>query len=227
MDEQEFVSLLQALLQPDTQKVKAATGQLNKTYYTSPQSLTALIHILTSHQDPVLRQLASVEARKLVAKHWAAVPEDQKPSLRDSLLQSTTNEEQQLARHSKARVVAAIAKFDLEDGQWGELPGMLQQAATSNIARHREVGVYIIYTLLEASPDRVPHVWPEAGPGGVGGAELGHLALPAQRRWKAAVLADTLRRIGDADLLRNGTIGQDGCAALALGLLGGEDRLVW
>jgi hypothetical protein len=153
MDEQEFVSLLQALLQPDTQKVKAATGQLNKTYYTSPQSLTALIHILTSHQDPILRQLASVEARKLVAKHWAAVPEDQKPSLRDSLLQSTTNEEQQLARHSKARVVAAIAKFDLEDGQWGELPGMLQQAATSNIARHREVGVYIIYTLLEASPD--------------------------------------------------------------------------
>lgn len=153
MDEQEFVSLLQALLEPDTQKVKAATGQLNKTYYTSPQSLTALIHILTSHQDPVLRQLASIEARKLVAKHWAAVPEDQKPQLRDTLLQSTTNEEQQLARHSKARVVAAIAKFDLEDGQWGELPGMLQQAATSNIARHREVGVYIIYTLLEASPD--------------------------------------------------------------------------
>lgn len=153
MDEQEFVGLLQALVEPDTQKVKAATSQLNKTYYTSPQSLTALIHILTSHQDPTLRQLASVEARKLVAKHWAAVPEDQKAGLRDSLLQSTTNEEQQLARHSKARVVAAIAKFDLEDGQWGELPGILQQAATSNTARHREVGVYIIYTLLEASPD--------------------------------------------------------------------------
>lgn len=153
MDEQEFVSLLQALLQPDTQKVKAATGQLNKTYYASPQSLTALIHILTSHQDPALRQLASVEARKLVARHWATVPEDQKQSLRDSLLQSTTNEEQQLARHSKARVVAAIAKFDLEDGQWAELPGILQQAATSGTARHREVGVYIIYTLLEASPD--------------------------------------------------------------------------
>ena len=153
MDEQEFVSLLQALLQPDTQKVKAATGQLNKTYYSSPQSLPALIHILTSHQDDTLRHLAAVEARKLVSKHWAAVPEAQKPQLRESLIQSTTNEEQQLARHSKARVVAAIAKFDLEDGQWGELPGMLQQAATSNVARHREVGVYIIYTLLEASPD--------------------------------------------------------------------------
>lgn len=153
MDEQEFVSLLQALLQPDTQKVKSATSQLNKNYYTSPASLTALLHILTSHSDPQLRQLASIEARKLVSKHWNALPEQQKPQLREQLLKSTIDEEQQLARHSKARVVAAIAKVDLEDGQWAELPGMLQQAATSQTARHREVGVYIIYTLLEASPD--------------------------------------------------------------------------
>ena len=153
MDEHEFVSLLQALLQPDTQKVKAATSQLNKTYYTSPQSLTALIHILISQSQPELRQLAAIEARKLVSKHWVAVPEDQKQTLRQQLLQSTIQEEQQLARHSKARVVAAIGKLDLEDGQWADLPGMLQQAATAGEARHREVGVYIIYTLLEASPD--------------------------------------------------------------------------
>ena len=153
MDEQEFVSLLQALLQPDTQKVKSATSQLNKTYYTSPQSLTALIHILISQSQPELRQLAAIEARKLVSKHWTAVPEDQKQNLRQQLLQSTIEEEQQLARHSKARVVAAIGKTDLEDGQWAELPGMLQQAATDGQAKHREVGVYIIYTLLEASPD--------------------------------------------------------------------------
>ncbi|MPV88541.1 class I SAM-dependent RNA methyltransferase [Georgenia ruanii] len=50
--------------------------------------------------------------------------------------------------------------------------------------------------VLEPSADRVPSVWPEAGPGGVGGGELAHVALPAQRRWKATVLADTLRRIG-------------------------------
>ncbi|GMA31442.1 class I SAM-dependent RNA methyltransferase [Litorihabitans aurantiacus] len=54
--------------------------------------------------------------------------------------------------------------------------------------------------VVERSPDRVRHVWPEAGPGGVGGGELGHLALPAQRAWKAAVLDDTLRRIGKLDL---------------------------
>jgi len=50
--------------------------------------------------------------------------------------------------------------------------------------------------VLAPSPDRVPSVWPEAGPGGVGGGELAHVALPAQREWKSQVLAETLRRIG-------------------------------
>lgn len=49
--------------------------------------------------------------------------------------------------------------------------------------------------VLDASPDRVPSAWPEAGPGGVGGGELAHVALPAQRAWKAAVLAEQLRRL--------------------------------
>ncbi|MDQ4024173.1 MAG: TRAM domain-containing protein, partial [Actinomycetota bacterium] len=44
--------------------------------------------------------------------------------------------------------------------------------------------------VLEASADRVPSAWPEAGPGGVGGGELAHVALPAQRRWKSQVLAE-------------------------------------
>lgn len=153
MDEQEFVGLLSALLEPDTQKVKAATSQLNKTYYTSPASFTALIHIITSHDRPELRQLAAVEARKLVGKHWAAVPEKQKVQLRQQLLESTIAEDKPLPRHSKARVIAAIAKVDLADGQWAELPGMLQEAATSPTVAHREVGIYIIYTLLETMPD--------------------------------------------------------------------------
>ncbi len=49
--------------------------------------------------------------------------------------------------------------------------------------------------VLEASPDRVPSAWPAAGPGGVGGGELAHVALPAQREWKRAVLREQLRRL--------------------------------
>ncbi|WP_402464952.1 class I SAM-dependent RNA methyltransferase [Isoptericola aurantiacus] len=49
--------------------------------------------------------------------------------------------------------------------------------------------------VLAASPDRVTPAWPAAGPGGVGGGELSHVALPAQRRWKADVLAEQLQRL--------------------------------
>ncbi|HWS57633.1 MAG TPA: TRAM domain-containing protein [Actinotalea sp.] len=49
--------------------------------------------------------------------------------------------------------------------------------------------------VLEASPDRVPSAWPAAGPAGVGGGELAHVALPAQRAWKAAVVAEQLWRL--------------------------------
>ncbi|HEX5510391.1 MAG TPA: TRAM domain-containing protein [Actinomycetales bacterium] len=54
--------------------------------------------------------------------------------------------------------------------------------------------------VLEASPDRVPSAWPAAGPGGVGGGELAHVALPAQRRWKAAVVSEQLRRLARLDM---------------------------
>lgn len=50
--------------------------------------------------------------------------------------------------------------------------------------------------VLEPSVDRIPSVWPEAGPGGVGGGELCHVAPDAQLRWKEHVVCDQFRRIG-------------------------------
>ncbi|MDY3677892.1 MAG: class I SAM-dependent RNA methyltransferase [Actinomyces urogenitalis] len=54
--------------------------------------------------------------------------------------------------------------------------------------------------VLAASPDRVRPAWAEAGAEGVGGGELSHVALPAQRTWKRWVLADCLRRIGGPEV---------------------------
>lgn len=49
--------------------------------------------------------------------------------------------------------------------------------------------------ILEPSPDRVRSAWPQAGADGVGGGELAHVALEAQRRWKAGVVEEQLQRI--------------------------------
>lgn len=137
----------------DTERVKAATTELRKNYYPNPQSLLWLLHILTTQDVPELRQQAAVEASRLIPKHWTALPAEQKPVIREKLVQSTLDEQKPLIRHSSARVIAAIASIDLEEGQWDSLPGVLVQAATSNQVSHREVGVYILFSLLEFAGD--------------------------------------------------------------------------
>lgn len=54
--------------------------------------------------------------------------------------------------------------------------------------------------IIEASPDRVPQVWKDAGPGGAGGAEFGHIKLQRQRELKADVLEEALQRMAGISL---------------------------
>ena len=71
--------------------------------------------------------------------------------------------------------------------------------------------------VVQASPDRVRSAWPAAGPGGVGGGELAHVALPAQRTWKAAVLREQLQRLGkvERDVVVHAAPGDDERGGLA------------
>lgn len=153
MDQQRFIQQLQIVLDPKKGDVKKATSILQNDFYKQPQSLLFLIQIIVSHDSPDLKQLAATQARPLVSKHWTKVPDDHRSQARTQLLQSTMSEEHSLARHSAARLVSAIAKVDLEDGEWQELPGLLQRAATSANAEERAVGVYLLYSILETIGD--------------------------------------------------------------------------
>ena len=61
-----------------------------------------------------------------------------------------------------------------------------------------------VVEVLEASEDRVEPVWPLAGPvsdgGGVGGADLVHVSLDGQLRWKSTIIAEQLRRLGRIEI---------------------------
>ncbi len=120
-------------------------------YYSLPAALSALVHVLISSDAPQLKQLAAVEARKLVSKHWTRQASDQRARIRNDLLQAALNEDNTLVRHSIARLISAVAKLDLSDGDWSDLPEVLHQAASSQVARHREISVYILFALLEAN----------------------------------------------------------------------------
>jgi tRNA/tmRNA/rRNA uracil-C5-methylase (TrmA/RlmC/RlmD family) len=64
---------------------------------------------------------------------------------------------------------------------------------TSRLARAEAVEV------LAASPDRVAPPCPHAGPGACGGCDWQHVALPAQRALKAAVIRQQLKRLAGID----------------------------
>ncbi|GEL93770.1 class I SAM-dependent RNA methyltransferase [Cellulomonas composti] len=80
------------------------------------------------------------------------------------------------------------------------LPGERVRARLTEAAPEAKFWRADAVEVLEASPDRVPSAWPAAGPGGVGGGELAHVALPAQRAWKAAVLREQLQRLARLDV---------------------------
>jgi tRNA/tmRNA/rRNA uracil-C5-methylase (TrmA/RlmC/RlmD family) len=64
---------------------------------------------------------------------------------------------------------------------------------TARLARAEAVEI------LAASPDRVTPPCPHAAPGGCGGCDWQHAALPAQRSLKAAVIRQQLRRMAGID----------------------------
>lgn len=153
MDQQRFLEQLAIVLDPKKGNVKTATNVLQNEFYKNPQSLLFLIQLIISHDSSELKQLAATQARPLVSKHWTKIPQEQRQHARSQLFSATLAEPSSLVRHASSRLISSIAKIDLEDGEWPELPGMLQQAATSASAAERAVGVYVLYSILETMGD--------------------------------------------------------------------------
>jgi importin-4 len=153
MNQQRFLEQLQIVLDPTRGNVKSATSVLQNEFYKHPDSLPFLIQLIISHDSTPLKQLAAVAARPLVAKHWTKIPADHRPHARSQLLQATLAESDAKVRHAAARLISAIAKIDLNDGEWADLPSFLQRAATSSKQEERVVGTHILFTILETLGD--------------------------------------------------------------------------
>ncbi|KAG5353801.1 hypothetical protein C0989_001918 [Termitomyces sp. Mn162] len=100
-----------------------------------------------------VRQLAAVELRKRVAQNsgnlWITLPQNEREEIKSRLPELILAEVDNLVRHSAARVVAAIATIEIPLGTWGQLLPFLHQTCTSPQVSHREVGIYILFTVLE------------------------------------------------------------------------------
>lgn len=153
MDQQKFLQQLAIVLDPKKGNVRTATNILQNEFYKQPQSLLFLIQLTISHDSSDLKQLAATQARPLVSKYWTKLPNEQRQHARSQLFEATLSEPSSLVRHSASRLISSVAKIDLDDGEWPELPDMLVQAATSSKSAERAVGVYVLYSILETMGD--------------------------------------------------------------------------
>lgn len=151
----EFLSQVEHLLievtsAQDTAVLKRATKDLHDNFYKSDLCIPVLVHILQNSQNTAVRQLAAVEAKKLVPKFWS---ESFAPQIRSSLLQSALAEPDAKTRHASARLISAIGRIYMKNGTWPELPLFCEQASISPRASDREIGLYIIYSIFETEPE--------------------------------------------------------------------------
>lgn len=79
------------------------------------------------------------------------------------------------------------------------LPGETVEAVVADPKPDARYWMADAVKVLEASADRVEHPWPQAAWGGVGGADLGHVSLEAQRAWKLAVVRESFERFARVD----------------------------
>ncbi|KAK6460894.1 ran binding protein [Scheffersomyces coipomensis] len=161
MDAQ-FVGALEETLKqtlvPDNAILKQASQKLSKEFYTKPQIIPALFQILHTSDSNEVKQVAAVEARKLVLSKWETVDASSKASIKSTLLQTAFSQTSKVVRHSFSRLIAAIAETDLEENQWPELlPTLVNYIQDSN-TDVKEASVYTLYSILETMTQALqPH----------------------------------------------------------------------
>ncbi|KPM43298.1 putative importin subunit beta-4 [Neonectria ditissima] len=152
MDKEKLAQLLQGSQVPNTEQVKAVTADLQKNFYSKPESLLALVEISLTHGDAGVRQLASVQALRLVVKYWEKTPADQRQLARTHLLDGALKESAAPVRHSLARLVAGIVSSDMEQGEGEDFLKQLLPLNNSDNVVAREVGSFLLYAMLEEDP---------------------------------------------------------------------------
>ncbi|KAA8897595.1 armadillo-type protein, partial [Sphaerosporella brunnea] len=140
MDEQSFLHVLESVLAPDNNTLQQATQKLQTEYYKNPASLPTLFWGLNNNAA-------------------AKLGDDVKQQIKESLSSLLLRIPSPSFGHSAARVISAIARIELPDGLWQDLPGILLQAAGSPKSDDREVATYVLYTLLDTLEEDMASRW--------------------------------------------------------------------
>ena len=173
-----LVHWLNQLTEPDTEKVKQATKQLQSLSLTK-DFLLQLFHILRSEQNEQLRISASVLLRRKLSKSSSTIPKDVHETLKQHLLEQVQIETNQRIRKSLFELIGTIAQQDLqnevadkkknkknkkanqnETSGWKEYLHLCGTLVQSTDLKQLELGMYLFATLATYCARFILEHWP-------------------------------------------------------------------
>lgn len=148
---QQWEEVLQGLLQPDTEIVRAAGKQLNLGLK-HPDSIMKLMQLLHTSPSLGVKQLAAVLLRKKIKRNWDGLNEQAQKSIMEAvlaLLSSESNAIPRIIRSAIADFAAKIATLLLGGGdQWPQLWAFIAHATSTGEVVHRETVLRIFSELI-------------------------------------------------------------------------------
>ncbi|KAL6612927.1 ARM repeat-containing protein [Neocallimastix californiae] len=153
MDEQQYLANLEQLLKqvtsPDSNAIKQATEILKQNYFNNENCIPALVEIISNSKDTAIRNVAAVELPKRIRSYFDKLDDNLKSQLEQRLLEIITVEPQKIISHAIARCISAMAEFEIPNNRWTNLIEFLFECCKSQNPNHREVGVFVLYSLFE------------------------------------------------------------------------------
>ncbi|CAF5025692.1 unnamed protein product, partial [Rotaria sp. Silwood1] len=177
MESSQLIHWLKQLTEPDTEKVKQATKQLQNLSLTN-DFLLQLFHILHSEQNEQIRILASVLLRRKLLKSSSIISKNIHETLKHLLLEQIQIEKNQRIRKSLFELIGTIAKQDLqheiidktkkkskkksniETTGWKEYLHLCGTLVQSTDIKQLELGMYLFATLAIYCGRFVLEHWP-------------------------------------------------------------------
>jgi hypothetical protein len=172
-----LIHWLGQLTEPDTEKVKQATKQLQNLSLTN-DFLLQLFHILRSEQNDQIRTLASVLLRRKLSKSSTTISKDVHETLKHLLLEQIQIETNQRIHKSLLELIGTIAKQDLqheiiekkskkskkqnhsEITGWKEYLHLCGTLVQSTDLKQLELGMYLFTTLSTYCSRFILEHWP-------------------------------------------------------------------
>ncbi|XP_004081009.1 importin-4 isoform X1 [Oryzias latipes] len=153
---EELEQILLQLTQPDNAAIQQATAQL-KQACKDPAVIPALCAVISSSQNPLIRQTATVTLRLKVKKHWKKINPNDRESLKAVVLQAFMQETDHTVQHALSQLCAVMVKHETPD-RWPALLQLLNQATKSTNPHDRQVGLLLLNKVIESNPESFqPH----------------------------------------------------------------------